>query len=75
MLSALGVESDADDDLLVIHGRGGFTGGTVDSFNDHRIAMAAAAAGSVALPGYDSGAQSSDKSYPGFSNDGGAGGR
>ena len=67
MLSALGVESDADDDLLVIHGRGGFTGGTVDSFNDHRIAMAAAVAGSVASgPVMILGAQSSDKSYPGF---------
>ncbi len=69
MLSALGVKTDVYDDMLVIHGRGGFTGGTVNSFNDHRIVMAAAVAASIAedrVTILD--AQASDKSYPGFFN-------
>ena len=69
MLSGLGVKTDAYDDMLVIHGSGGFTGGTVNSFNDHRIVMAAAVAASVAkgqVTILD--AQASDKSYPGFFN-------
>lgn len=67
LLKALGVESSADENLLVVHGHGGFTGGNVDSFNDHRIAMAAAIAGSVAqAPVVIRDAQASDKSYPGF---------
>ena len=70
MLSALGVESDAADDLLVIHGRGGFTGGTVESFNDHRIAMALAVAG-LAADGETviDGAEAASVTYPDFIRD------
>ncbi|MGH8226610.1 MAG: 3-phosphoshikimate 1-carboxyvinyltransferase [Steroidobacteraceae bacterium] len=43
-LAALGVEHELLPDGLVIRGRGGFEGGTVDSHGDHRIAMAFAVA-------------------------------
>ncbi|MGN0743363.1 MAG: 3-phosphoshikimate 1-carboxyvinyltransferase, partial [Candidatus Fimadaptatus sp.] len=67
LLKALGVEAHEQGGVMTIRGRGGFTGGTVDAFGDHRIAMAAAIAGSVADgPVTILGAQASDKSYPGF---------
>lgn len=67
LLTALGVVAEEHDGMLTVHGRGGLDGGVVDSFNDHRIAMAAAVAGSVArAPVTILGAQASDKSYPGF---------
>lgn len=47
MLSALGVLSEADENTLTIH-PGTIHGGIVDSANDHRIAMAAAIAATVA---------------------------
>jgi 3-phosphoshikimate 1-carboxyvinyltransferase len=43
-LSRLGVELDLLPDGLWIRGRGGFSGGTIDSHGDHRIAMAFAVA-------------------------------
>ena len=67
LLKALGVEAHEQGGVMTIRGRGGFTGGTVDAFGDHRIAMAAAIAGSVADgPVTILGAHASDKSYPGF---------
>lgn len=44
MVLALGGEANVIDDELIIHGTGRLTGGFVRSFDDHRIAMAAAAA-------------------------------
>lgn len=46
-LTRLGIEAQAFDDGVMIQG-GTLAGGTVDSFNDHRIAMAFAIAGAVA---------------------------
>lgn len=67
LLGALGVSAEEAGGVLTVHGRGRLEGGTVDSFGDHRIVMAAAVAGSVArAPVTISGAQASDKSYPGF---------
>ncbi len=39
----LGMKVEMQDDIMTVHG-GGLSGGTVDSCNDHRIAMAAAVA-------------------------------
>jgi 3-phosphoshikimate 1-carboxyvinyltransferase len=62
------VEVDGDD--ITIHGRGRPTGGTVDSLDDHRLAMTFAIAGLLAntpvevlRPG------SAAVSYPGFFDD------
>ena len=44
MIKALGGNAVEKDDKLIIEGRGRLRGGTVDSFNDHRIAMSAAIA-------------------------------
>ena len=44
MIKALGGNAVEKDDELIIEGRGRLRGGTVDSFNDHRIAMSAAIA-------------------------------
>ena len=46
MIRSLGGRSEATQHTLTIHGTG-LTGGTVDSRNDHRIAMAAAIAATV----------------------------
>ncbi len=48
LLKSLGAKVEEKDDALIIHGKAKLTGGTVDSFNDHRIAMAAAIAATVA---------------------------
>ncbi|MBE7022237.1 MAG: 3-phosphoshikimate 1-carboxyvinyltransferase [Ruminococcaceae bacterium] len=48
MLTALGANIKEGADCLIIHGKKGLSGGTVDSANDHRIAMAAAIAATVA---------------------------
>ncbi len=47
MINSLGGNAEPSDDSLIIHGTGKLTGGTVDSFNDHRIVMAAAIAASA----------------------------
>lgn len=51
-LSKLGASVDEGSDFLVIHGNGGrnLHGGDVQSYDDHRIAMALAVAG-LAIPG------------------------
>ena len=43
----LGITVDEDPDGAVVHG-GSFTGGTVESFGDHRVAMSLAVAGTIA---------------------------
>ncbi len=47
LLSRLGGDVTELDDGLIINGTGALTGGTVDSFNDHRIAMSAAVAACI----------------------------
>lgn len=70
MLTALGGDITELADGLLINGSGRLTGGITDSFNDHRIAMAAAIAsviceGDVVIKG----AQAVEKSYPAFFDD------
>lgn len=67
LLRVLGVPARAENDALIISGRGRLTGGTADSFRDHRIALAAAVAATAADgPVTILDAQCADKSYPGF---------
>ena len=66
MLNALGIRAEADDTTMRVYG-GQFTGGIVNSCNDHRIAMAAAIAATVASgPITILGAECVAKSYPAF---------
>lgn len=66
MLRALGGEAFATKDTLTVQPTL-LTGGTVDSVNDHRIAMSAAVAATVCTgPVTILGAQCVAKSYPGF---------
>lgn len=65
MLTALGATVEELPDGLVIHGGNPLTGGTVDSANDHRIAMAAGIA-SALCPVTVTDAQAVEKSYPTF---------
>lgn len=78
LLGAFGVSAFADEDTLTIFG-GGSDGGTpaistptLDSFNDHRIAMAAAVFASAAVPDSENNdliietAEAVRKSYPDF---------
>ena len=66
LLAALGGRAEEGPDFLTVHG-GPLTGGTVDSANDHRIAMAAAiAATGCTGPVTIRGAECVQKSYPDF---------
>ena len=71
MLLAFGVSAYEKDDNLYINGvNGQFSGGTVSSFNDHRIAMATAIGGIIAKNTVIiDGAEAVDKSYPDFYKD------
>ena len=66
MIQSLGGFAESTEDTLTVHGTG-LTGGTVNSHNDHRIAMAAAIAATVCTgPVTILGAEAVNKSYPGF---------
>lgn len=66
MIQALGGKAAEADGNLVVWGTG-FTGGTVDAVNDHRIAMAAAIAATVCKEDVTIlGAECVKKSYPKF---------
>ena len=66
MLSALGCQAAATEDTLTVL-PGKFQGGTVDACGDHRIAMSAAIAATVAQgPVTILGAECVSKSYPAF---------
>ena len=66
MIKSLGGRAEAAEDSLVVYGTG-LTGGTVNSFNDHRIAMAAAIAATCSTqPVTILGAEAVNKSYPAF---------
>lgn len=66
MITALDGKAEADDNTLHVFGTG-LTGGTVDSVNDHRIAMSAAIAATVCKePVTILGADCVKKSYPKF---------
>lgn len=69
VLSRFGVETEAGDDFFIVHGIGPyFSGGvTIDTYNDHRIAMAAAVAATVAnAPVVIENPACVAKSYPDF---------
>ncbi len=66
MLSSLGGKAEADENTLTVF-PATFTGGTVDSHNDHRIAMTAAIAALICQkPVTVVGADCVQKSYPHF---------
>ena len=66
MLTALGGKAEAVGDTLRVYGTG-LTGGTVDSRNDHRIAMSAAIASTVCSRSVTIlGTECTEKSYPSF---------
>ena len=70
MLEALGAEAEETADGLLIYGGKPLAGGTVDSCNDHRIAMAAAVASVICQnPVTVLGAEAVEKSYPNFWSD------
>lgn len=67
ILNALGGQVEETEDGLLIVGHPVLTGGQVDAFGDHRIAMAAAvASGACTGPVVITGAQAVEKSYPAF---------
>ncbi len=68
LLRALGAEVEELLDGLIIHGGNPLRAGTVDSSRDHRIAMSAAVAASLA-PVTVLGAECVNKSYPRFWED------
>jgi 3-phosphoshikimate 1-carboxyvinyltransferase len=69
MIRALGGKAEATENTLTVYGTG-LLGGTVDSFGDHRIAMAAAIAATVCKePVTILRAECVKKSYPGFWED------
>jgi 3-phosphoshikimate 1-carboxyvinyltransferase len=70
MLTALGADVKQTDDGLVINGRNRLSGGTVNCFNDHRIAMSAAISAAVSDSAITvNGAECVAKSYPDFWDD------
>ena len=69
-LNKIGGDIEEEDECLIIHGVGGFTGGTVSGWNDHRIAMALAVASQrCSQPLRIEGAECVRKSYPEFWQD------
>lgn len=67
MLTAVGGRVQKTEDGLIIDGGTPLSGGTVDSFSDHRIAMSAAILSSICHgPVTILGAESVNKSYPAF---------
>lgn len=70
MISGLGGSISSSDDSITVNASGFLDGGTVNSCNDHRIAMAAAAASCICRkPVIIEDAQAVNKSYPDFYED------
>ena len=66
MIEALGGKAESTEDTLTVYGTG-YRGGTVDSVNDHRIAMSAAITSTICTePVTILGAEAVKKSYPHF---------
>lgn len=69
LIRRLGGDARVEGDCLLVQGTG-YVGGTVDATGDHRIAMAAAIAATVCTQDVTIlGAESVNKSYPGFWRD------
>jgi 3-phosphoshikimate 1-carboxyvinyltransferase len=72
-LRALGADLETSEDGMLIRGRGGLRGGSVDSHGDHRIAMLGAVAGLASGAGVEVvGMDAAAVSYPRFEADLGA---
>lgn len=70
MLSNLGADIKLTEDGFVINGKIELNGGTVNAYNDHRIAMSAAIASTICKQKVMViGAESTEKSYPDFWHD------
>ena len=70
LLRSLGASVEELPDGLISHGGKPRHGGTIDSFNDHRIAMSAAVAAGICENDVTvDGAECTEKSYPGFWED------
>ena len=66
----LGGNAEETNNSLIIYGNGMLNGGTVESFNDHRIAMSAFVASAICENDVIlKDAQAMDKSYPSFMED------
>ncbi|MBO5361061.1 MAG: 3-phosphoshikimate 1-carboxyvinyltransferase [Clostridia bacterium] len=67
MIKNLGGKAETTDDSLTVYGSGTLRGGTVDSFNDHRIVMSTAVAASGCKNEVTiTNAQAVNKSFPTF---------
>ena len=67
MLRSLGADAEETEDGILIRGKEQLPGGTVDPYNDHRIAMSAAVAAGICEEDVTvTGAECTDKSFPGF---------
>lgn len=70
MIKSLGGNAEGNDDSIIIYGKEKLKGGKVMSFNDHRIAMAAAIASQYCEEDVIiCGAEAVEKSYPEFFED------
>ena len=70
LIQSLNGCAESTEDTLTVTASDGKAGGTVDSFNDHRIVMAAAIASCLAeSPVLINDAQAINKSYPSFFED------
>jgi 3-phosphoshikimate 1-carboxyvinyltransferase len=70
ILSVLGIKTNITGDSYIIHGSEIFRKGTIDSYNDHRMAMSAAIAALRAEgPIIIERAEAINKSYPDFFED------
>ncbi len=70
MINNLGGKAKGNDDSIIIYGKEKLKGGEVSSFNDHRIAMAAAIASQYCEENVIiRGAEAVEKSYPDFFED------
>lgn len=69
-IRSLGGSAECGENNIIIHGTGSLRGGTVDSFHDHRIVMAAAIASLICSnPVVIRGFEAVNKSAPQFFND------
>ncbi len=67
LIKALGGNITADENSIKVVGTGKLSGGTIDSFNDHRICMSAAVASVICEENVTiMGAEAVNKSYPDF---------
>ena len=67
MITSLGGSIEANDNEIIIHGNGSLNGGTVNSYNDHRIVMSAAIASTICKSTVIiRGCEAVNKSYPSF---------